>query len=143
MFAMPRLPAVTATRSPALTRDPRSSELSASSTRPATSSILGPRTDWRARKNEGRSRAIAGSYRRSLGPVLSDTDRAHFEERGYLRVPSAFTMGEAEAMRDVVWHALQRQGFRRDDPSTWANEAPSHLQSLKADAVFKAIGSDR
>ena len=143
MFAMPRLPAVTATRSPARTRDPRSSDRSASLTRPATSSIFGPRTDWRARKNEGRSRAIAGSYRRSLAAVLEDTDRAHFDERGYLRVPGAFTPSEAEAMRDVVWRALERQGFRRDDPTTWVNESPSNLQSLKGDDVFKAIGSDR
>ena len=121
------------------TRDPRSSDCSASSTRPATSSIFGPRTDWRARKNEGRSRAIAGWYRRSLAAVLEDTDRAHFEERGYLRVPGAFTPTEAEAMRDVVWRALERQGFRRDDPTTWVNESPSNLQSLKGDDVFKAL----
>ncbi len=75
--------------------------------------------------------------------MLEDTDRAHFEERGYLRVPGAFTPSEAEAMRDVVWRALERQGFRRDDPSTWVNESPSNLQSLKGDDVFKAIGSVR
>jgi hypothetical protein len=60
-----------------------------------------------------------------------------------LRVPGAFAPSEAEAMRDVVWRALERQGFRRDDPSTWLNESPSNLQSLKGDDVFKAIGSDR
>jgi len=75
--------------------------------------------------------------------VLSDTDRAHFDERGYLRVRGAFTTGEAEAMRDVVWRALESQGFRRDDPSTWLNESPSNLQSLKGEDVFKAIGSER
>jgi len=75
--------------------------------------------------------------------VLSDTDRAHFDERGYLRVPGAFTTGEAEAMRDVVWRALEGQGFRRDDPSTWLNESPSNLQSLKGEDAFKAIGSER
>jgi hypothetical protein len=74
---------------------------------------------------------------------LDDTNRGHFEARGYLRVPGAFAPSEAEAMRDVVWRALERQGFRRDDPSTWLNESPSNLQSLKGDDVFKAIGSDR
>ena len=27
-------------------------------------------------------------------------------------------------MRDVVWRALESQGFRRDDPTTWVNESP-------------------
>ena len=31
----------------------------------------------------------------------------------------------------------------RDDPKTWINETPSHLQSLKGADVFKAIGSER
>ncbi len=75
--------------------------------------------------------------------MLSDTDREHFDERGYVRVPDAFTTGEAEAMRDVVWRALANQGILRDDPATWTNEFPSHLQSLKDDDVFKPIGSER
>ena len=46
-------------------------------------------------------------------------------------------------MRDVVWRALANQGILRDDPATWTNEFPSHLQSLKDDDVFKPIGSER
>lgn len=46
-------------------------------------------------------------------------------------------------MRDVVWDALARDGIMRDDPKTWINEAPSHLQSLKGVDVFKEIGTDR
>ena len=74
--------------------------------------------------------------------MLEDTDRAHFDERGYLRVPGAFTSSEAKAMRDV----LARTGEARLPPRRphhWVNESPSNLQSLKGDDVFKAIGSDR
>ena len=85
---------------------------------------------------------IAGSYRRSLGAV-SDTERAHFDERGYLRVPGAFSAGAAAAMRDLVWDALELDGIMRDDPKTWRNETPSHLQSLKGADAFKEIGTDR
>jgi hypothetical protein len=85
---------------------------------------------------------IAGSYRRSLVGV-SDTGRAHFDERGYLRVSGAFSAEAAAAMRDVVWDALERNGIMRDDPKTWNNETPSHLQSLKGVDAFKSIGSER
>ncbi len=75
--------------------------------------------------------------------MLRDTDRAHFDERGYVRVRGAFGSDEADAMRDVVWAALARDGILRADPTSWTNETPSHLQSLKGSDVFNAIGSDR
>lgn len=75
--------------------------------------------------------------------MLADTDRAHFDERGYLRIAGAFSAADASAMRDVVWQALARDGTLRDDPSTWHDEAPSHLQALKSAPEFRAIGSDR
>jgi hypothetical protein len=74
---------------------------------------------------------------------VSDTERVHFDERGYLRLPGAFSAEAAAAMRDVVWDALERDGIRRDDPKTWRNEAPSHLQALKGVDVFKEIATDR
>ncbi len=73
----------------------------------------------------------------------SPIDRAHFDEWGYVRVSGAFTADDAAAMRDVVWNALARDGILRDDPRTWLNETPSHLQSLKGADVFKSIGNDR
>ena len=86
---------------------------------------------------------MAGSYRRSLSRVLSPAVRAHFEEWGYARVENAFSADDAARMRDVVWDALAHDGILRDDSSTWVDETPSHLQSLKGADVFKAIGSDR
>jgi hypothetical protein len=68
-------------------------------------------------------------------------------ERGWVRVPSAFSREAAEAMQDATWTALERQGIRRDEPATWRNEAPSHLQKLKRHPAFAAIdevlGADR
>jgi hypothetical protein len=46
-------------------------------------------------------------------------------------------------MRDVVWRALAGVGIRRDDPTTWRTERPDHLQHLKGDPVFRAVGSGR
>jgi hypothetical protein len=75
--------------------------------------------------------------------VLSPADLEHFADRGYVRVGGAFTSVQAAAMRDVVWEALARDGVFRDDPSTWTVEAPSHLQHLKRNPVFDAVGSER
>ncbi len=144
MFAMPRLPAVTATRWPGCTRVPSSSDDSVSSTRAATSVTSGPRTDWRARKNEGRTAAIAGSYRRSLVGMLERS-----RPRALRRVGSRPRTGRVHRRRcrrrcvTSCGTRSERDGIMRDDPKTWLNETPSHLQSLKGADVFKAIGSDR
>jgi hypothetical protein len=62
-------------------------------------------------------------------------------ERGWVRVPGAFSVEEAAAMREATWTELERQGFRRDEPRTWRNEAPSHLQKLKHHPAFAAVAS--
>jgi len=46
-------------------------------------------------------------------------------------------------MCDVIWAALDKAGIRRDDPSTWTIARPEHLQHLKNDPAFQAIGSER
>jgi hypothetical protein len=46
-------------------------------------------------------------------------------------------------MCDVIWAALAKAGIHRNDPSTWTTERPEHLQQLKSDPVFQAIGSAR
>jgi len=74
---------------------------------------------------------------------LTVTDRMHFDERGWVRVPAAFSADDAAAMRDVVWRALEKRGLRRGDPSTWTIEAPTHLQGLKSAPQFGAIGTTR
>ena len=66
-----------------------------------------------------------------------------FGTHGWVHIPGAFSPDDAAAMREVTWRALERVGIRRDDPSTWTRERPDHLQQLKADAVFAAVGSER
>lgn len=46
-------------------------------------------------------------------------------------------------MCDVIWNALANAGIRRNDSSTWSKARPEHLQHLKANSVFRAIGSER
>ena len=60
-----------------------------------------------------------------------------------IRIPEAFSAEDASAMCDVVWAALARAGIRRNDRSTWTTARPIHLQYLKSDPVFQAIGSAR
>jgi len=63
-------------------------------------------------------------------------------EKGWARVPGAFSANDASAMRDVVWKAMKTiHGIDRDDRSTWRVEAPPHLDSLKGDPVWRAVGS--
>jgi ectoine hydroxylase-related dioxygenase (phytanoyl-CoA dioxygenase family) len=42
-----------------------------------------------------------------------------------------------------VWRVLADVGIREDDPVTWTRERPQHLQHLKEDAAFQAVGSPR
>lgn len=72
-------------------------------------------------------------------PTGSHAD--HFAEHGWLRVPGAFSADDAAAMREVTWRALEEVGIRRDAPSTWNRERPDHLQHLKSDPAFRAVGS--
>ena len=72
-----------------------------------------------------------------------DQTLEHFRERGFMRVPGAFSRHEAAAMRAAVWRVLERSNIREDDPSTWSTERPTHLQELKDDPVFGAAWGPR
>jgi ectoine hydroxylase-related dioxygenase (phytanoyl-CoA dioxygenase family) len=60
-----------------------------------------------------------------------------------MRVRAAFSVDEAAAMRAAAWPALATLGIRRSDPSTWTRERPEHLQHVKDDPAFRAVGSAR
>ena len=72
-----------------------------------------------------------------------DQTISHFHEHGWMRVPQAVDARAAGAMRDVVWRSLAHAGIHRDRPSTWTVERPVHLQNLKSDPLFFAVGSER
>ncbi len=59
-----------------------------------------------------------------------------------MRVHQAFDAEAAAAMRDATWSALAEVGIHRDRPSTWTVERPVHLQHLKDDPAFRAVGSE-
>lgn len=75
--------------------------------------------------------------------TLDRSDLEHFQTFGWLRVPGAFTADAAAAMRGVIWNALGTVGIIQYDPSTWTKTRPEHLQHLKRDPVFRAVGTDR
>lgn len=77
---------------------------------------------------------------------MSDLGRLtlqHFRTYGWVRIPAAFSATDAAAMCDVIWAALAGAGIHRDDRSTWTTPRPVHLQHLKADPVFRAVGTAR
>jgi hypothetical protein len=67
----------------------------------------------------------------------------HFRAFGWVRIPAAFSAGDAAAMCNLIWAALAKAGIHRNDPSTWTTARPAHLQHLKADPAFRPIGSER
>jgi phytanoyl-CoA dioxygenase PhyH len=73
--------------------------------------------------------------------TLTGDQVAAFRRDGYVVVPGAFAAEDAARMRDVVWSALRDRGVDRDDPSTWHQRAADHLQHLKKDPAFRAVGS--
>jgi hypothetical protein len=74
---------------------------------------------------------------------LSARDSEHFRTHGWVRLAGAFSAADAAAMREVVWCGLAPAGILRDDPATWTRERPQHLQQLKSDPAFRAVGSER
>lgn len=71
----------------------------------------------------------------------SDQTIAHFRDHGWMRVAQAFSEKQALAMRSAAWRILAERGIDRKRRSTWTVECPAHLQQLKNDPVFQAIGS--
>jgi hypothetical protein len=75
--------------------------------------------------------------------MLTDSQRAEFHEKGFIRIPGAFAREQAAAMEERVWAWLERRyGLSRADPASWSVAAPTGLQGLKRQAVFDAIGSE-
>ena len=85
----------------------------------------------------------ASDWRRCRsGSMLTSEQRTEFDERGFVRIPSAFTAAEASSMEDLVWaHVEARAGVIRGDPSTWNLTMVVGLGHLKTDPAFAAIGS--
>jgi len=77
--------------------------------------------------------------------MISDNETTveHFRVHGWMRVRTVFSRDEAAAMRSAAWRALAHAGIREGDPSTWTTERPEHLQDLKADPAFRAVGGAR
>jgi hypothetical protein len=79
----------------------------------------------------------------SLDARTDEETTEHFRVHGWMRVRAAFSAEEAAAMREAVWRALDEVGIRRDARTTWMKERPEHLQQLKSDPAFQAVGSAR
>lgn len=76
-------------------------------------------------------------------PDLDQSALQHFRTFGWLRIRGAFSADDAAAMCTVIWSALAKVGIHRNDPTTWTKTRPEHLQPLKRDPAFRAVGTDR
>jgi len=76
-------------------------------------------------------------------PAAQEETVDNFRAHGWMRVRNVFSREEAAEMRSVAWRLLAGVGIIESDPSTWIEERPGHLQQLKADAAYQAIGTPR
>lgn len=79
----------------------------------------------------------------SSSPAGHEETVDNFCVHGWMRVRSVFNLDEAAGMRSAAWRVLASVGIIESDPSTWITERPEHLQQLKADPAFRAIGGAR
>ena len=57
-----------------------------------------------------------------------------------MRLPGAFTAGEAAAMVDAVWRFFERRSaVRRDDPASWTPHPAVSTKGLKRSRVFDPL----
>jgi len=78
-----------------------------------------------------------------LGRMLTERQRAEFDDLGFVSLPGAFGIDDAAAMRAVAWRELGRKyGIRENDSATWTVERPSGLKNTKRHRSFDAIGSE-
>jgi hypothetical protein len=106
---------------------------------PTRRHFLGPRIHryFKIERNADRlqtARQMSGSH---------DSSLEHFRTFGWARISGAFSTGEAAAMCDAIWAGLAKVGILRSDRATWTKGRPEHLQHLKQDPSFRAIGSPR
>ena len=91
--------------------------------------------------------SVGGSGERTdlsrIVPADNQETVEHFRVHGWMRVRAAFSVGEAAAMREAAWRALAKVGIQQSDRSTWTKERPEHLQDVKDDPAFRAVGSAR
>ena len=74
--------------------------------------------------------------------MLTSVQHDTFDKQGFVYLRGAFSATAAAAMEDRLWAELATlQGARRELPETWPAVFATGLQSLKADPVFKPIGS--
>jgi len=74
--------------------------------------------------------------------MLTVEQRNEFARFGILRIAAAIAPKDNEAMRDVVWTALQRRyQIRRDVPDTWKARRIIGMHDLPKSATFAQIGS--
>jgi len=51
--------------------------------------------------------------------ILSEDDRAHFMELGWVRVQEAYSRADALAAQDDLWREVEKRGILREDRATW------------------------
>jgi ectoine hydroxylase-related dioxygenase (phytanoyl-CoA dioxygenase family) len=73
--------------------------------------------------------------------MLSDAQRADFQEQGFCVLEQAFDSEAAAEMCGALWEELARLGVCRDDPRTWRYVTGSEYHRLVARGVFHRVAT--
>jgi|SRR5579871_919087 len=73
--------------------------------------------------------------------MLSNAQRADFQERGFCVLEQAFDPEPAAEMSGILWEELARLGVHRDDPGTWRYVAGTEYHRLVARGVFHRVAT--
>ena len=75
--------------------------------------------------------------------ILKSTDLEYFQQKGYLRIPEAFSPLEALVMQNFIWEKLEeKSNILRSDPNSW-NKKITGLNKSAGNAVYRNIASQR
>ena len=63
--------------------------------------------------------------------ILKSTDLEYFQQKGYLRIPEAFSPLEALVMQNFIWEKLEeKSNILRSDPNSWNKKLPGSINLL-------------
>jgi hypothetical protein len=74
--------------------------------------------------------------------AISESQKAEFEQLGFLRIAGAIPVTDADRMRVRLWSPLKDElGIEPHDPATWTVRQPTGFQGVTRSGAFDALVS--
>lgn len=74
---------------------------------------------------------------------LSEAQVEHFMEKGWLKVEGVIPYETAVNVENIIWENLELQGYKRNDPTTWARSIIRLTQEKEDIRDFPGTNSER